>query len=129
MKAMQARLEQACRGIAELTGCKVTQRTIIEVPPCVNAPAQAALAAEACEAVLGVDNVARQMKPLPFTDDLAHMLDAIPGAYLFLGQKSEMCHHPAYDFDDKLLPVAGSIFLAIVDKRLGLSCAALPVAA
>ena len=30
-----------------------------------------------------------------------------------------MCHNPAYDFDDALLPVAASVFGEIVRARLG----------
>jgi len=61
----------------------------------------------------------RQSKPLAFTDDFAHFLDTDPGAYVFLGQASPMCHHPAFDFDDALLPVARDIFLALIADRLG----------
>ena len=46
-------------------------------------------------------------------------LQAAPGAYLFLGQDSAMCHNPDYDFDDALLPVASGIFVRLVRDRLG----------
>jgi len=118
MARMKALLERSCDGIAALTGCSVTLDIEIAIPPCVNAPAQAEAAAKACRAVMGDDNVADHMAPLPFTDDFAHFLAAVPGAYMFLGQDSVMCHNPAYDFDDALLPVAGSIFVSLVKDRL-----------
>lgn len=113
------RLKQACAGVAAMTGCRIDCQVVAEVPPCVNAPAQADAAAAACERVLGPGSVVRDGKPFPFTDDFALLLQAAPGAYLFLGQDSVMCHNPAYDFDDALLPVAASVFAEIVRARLG----------
>lgn len=121
MEKLGELLERSCSGIAALTGCAVNCRIRLNVPPCVNAAVPADAAARACAAVLGAANVSRRMAPLPFTDDFAHFLDRVPGAYLFLGQDGVMCHHPAYDFDDTLLPVAGSIFIALIADRLGLS--------
>ena len=69
--------------------------------------------------MLGEDYVLKQMPPLPFTDDFAHFLARVPGAYFFLGQDGVMCHHPAYDFDDGLLDVAVDVFVAIIADRLG----------
>lgn len=116
--ALFKRLEDTCAGIAALTGCQVECRRLAEVPPCVNAPAQADAAADVCAAILGGhDKVSREAGPFPFTDDFAFFLEAAPGAYLFLGQDSAMCHNPGYDFDDNLLPVASSIFVNIVKQR------------
>ena len=113
------RLETACAGIAALTGCTISCKRLAEVPPCVNAPEGADRAAAACAAVLGADAVIRDHPPFPFTDDFALFLEAAPGAYLFLGQDSAMCHNPAYDFDDALLPVAAAMFTTLVRQRLG----------
>jgi len=116
---LYARLETACAGVAALTGCTIRCTRLAEVPPCVNAPEGAERAAQACAAVLGEANVLRDHAAFPFTDDFALFLQAAPGAYLFLGQDSAMCHNPAYDFDDALLPVAASIFTTLVRQRLG----------
>jgi len=112
------RLEAACAGVAAMTGCTVTPERLAEVPPCVNDPAAADRAALACAAVLGEASVIRDHPPFPFTDDMALLLQAAPGAYLFLGQDSVMCHNPAYDFDDALLPVAAGVFVELVGMRL-----------
>ena len=119
MATLRTHLDRACEGIAALTGCMVTPRILIDVPPCINAPLQSEAAARACQAVLGEDYVLKQMPPLPFTDDFAHFLARVPGAYFFLGQDGVMCHHPAYDFDDGLLDVAVDVFVAIIADRLG----------
>lgn len=116
---LYTRLETACAGIAALTGCTISCTRLAEVPPCVNAPEGADRAASACAAVLGEAGVIRDHAPFPFTDDFALFLEQAPGAYMFFGQDSVMCHNPAYDFDDKLLPVAASIFVELVRQRLG----------
>lgn len=113
------RLEKACAGIAALTGCTIEPKILAEVPPCINDPQGADHAAEACAAVLGQDKVIRDQPPFPFTDDFSFFLNEAPGAYLFLGQNTAMCHNPEYDFDDTLLPVAASIFVTLVRNRLG----------
>lgn len=113
------RLETICDGVAKMTGCAITCRRLAEAPPCVNDAQAADHVAQACAAILGADKVVRDFKPFPFTDDFALFLQAAPGAYMFLGQESAMCHNPAYDFDDRLLPVAVSIFARLVSDRLG----------
>ncbi|WP_374405800.1 amidohydrolase [Pelagerythrobacter sp.] len=115
------RLERACAGIAAMTGCEVACEKLAEVPPCVNAPEAAAHATHACAAVVGDGGIVADHPAYPFTDDMALLLNAAPGAYLFLGQDSVMCHNPEYDFDDALLPVAAGIFVQLVTDRLGLT--------
>ncbi|MCD9030116.1 amidohydrolase, partial [Luteimonas sp. BDR2-5] len=113
------RLQALCDGHAAMSGCTVTLTIPHSCPPCVNAPAQAELAAQACADVLGAEHVQTDLRAFPFSDDFSFMLEQWPGAYLFLGQDSAMCHHPTFDFDDDLLPVAVSVFARIVQRRLG----------
>lgn len=113
------RLRALCDGYAAISGCSVTLEIPHSCPPCVNAPAQAALAAEAIGEVLGAGNVKTDMRAYPFSDDFSYLLEQWPGAYLFLGMDSAMCHHPTFRFDDALLPVAAAVFDRIVRKRLG----------
>ncbi len=117
--ALYARLLAMCEGVATMTCCTIESRVTAGVPPCVNAPLQAAIAADACAHILGADNVFRDLKPYPFTDDFAYMLAHCPGAYLFLGQGGPMVHQTVYDFNDALLPIAAGVLVRIVEQRLG----------
>ncbi len=119
MELLWQRLETACNGIAALTGCTVRCRRSAEVPPCNNDKEAAAHVAAAAKAVLGEERLLLDHAPLPFTDDFALFQQQAPGAYFFLGQESAMCHNPAYDFDDALLPKAAAIFIELVRQRLG----------
>ena len=49
------------------------------------------------------------------------MLEARPGAYLFLGTgPGAGLHHPAYDFNDEAAPVGASFFARLVERALPL---------
>lgn len=113
------RLRALCEGHAQIAGCRIDLQIPHACPPCVNAPDQAALAAEAIADVLGAEHVKTDLRPYPFSDDFSYMLEQWPGAYLFLGMDSAMCHHPTFRFDDGLLPVAAAVFDRIVRRRLG----------
>ncbi|MCW5579905.1 MAG: amidohydrolase [Luteimonas sp.] len=118
-EALLQRLRALCEGHAQISGCTIDLRIPHSCPPCVNAPEQAALAAQALADVLGAENVKTDLRAYPFSDDFSYMLEQWPGAYLFLGMDSAMCHHPTFRFDDQLLPVAASVFDRIVRRRLG----------
>jgi metal-dependent amidase/aminoacylase/carboxypeptidase family protein len=52
----------------------------------VNQSAQTQIAAQAAGSVLGMEQVSIEMEPVMGSEDFAFMLEAKPGAYLFLGQ-------------------------------------------
>lgn len=113
------KLDAICRGFALMSGCTITYTKKASCPPCLNDPRAAAAAAAAAGTVLGEANVQTDLTPLPFSDDFALMLRQWPGAYIFLGQPGAMCHHPTFDFDDRLLPVGASILCRIVERQTG----------
>ena len=54
--------------------------------------------------VLGAEHVKTDLRAYPFSDDFSYMLEQWPGAYLFLGMDSAMCHHPTFRFDEQKAP-------------------------
>ena len=51
------------------------------------------------------------------SEDFSYMLEARPGAYLFLGTgPGAGLHHPAYDFNDEVAPVGASFFARLVER-------------
>ncbi|MBK1636265.1 M20 aminoacylase family protein [Rhodovulum adriaticum] len=81
-----------------------------------NDPDCAAFAAEVARAVAGgVEDTA----PLMGGEDFSYMLNARPGAYIFLGNgDTAAVHHPAYNFDDAAIPYGCSWFAELVERRL-----------
>ena len=91
-------------------------------PPTVNHERESDLAAAAAERVVGADRVRRDILPVMGGEDFAYMLNARPGAYLWVGQGGgpTACsvHNPRYDFNDEILPIGASFFATLVEQRL-----------
>jgi len=53
------------------------------------------------------------------SEDFSFMLEKVPGAYINIGNgDSAPVHNPAYDYNDKLLPYAATLYARLVEKRL-----------
>ncbi|MFW2543482.1 M20 aminoacylase family protein [Primorskyibacter sp. 2E107] len=93
-------------------------------PPTVNHPSQAAFAAEVARTVVGAERVDAHCEPIMAAEDFSYMLQARPGAYLFLGQgDTPVCHHPKYDFNDAIAPIGASFFATLIERALPLDTA------
>ncbi|WP_420325590.1 M20 aminoacylase family protein [Mameliella sp.] len=91
-------------------------------PPTINHPEQAEFAAGVAREVVGAEAVDLDAPPIMPGEDFSYMLEARPGAYLFLGQgDTPVCHHPKYDFNDQVAPVGASFFARLVEKALPLA--------
>jgi hippurate hydrolase len=89
-----------------------------------NAVREVGIAVRAATAVVGAGNVFDAIEPIMGSEDFAFMLEAKPGAYVFLGQDgtpgSCMVHNPRYDFNDALLPIGASYWVSLVEQVLNL---------
>lgn len=88
-------------------------------PATINSAAEAELAL--CAAQNAGLNASLAVKPALTSEDFSFMLQAVPGAYLWLGAaESRPLHHPAYDFNDALIPYGVSWFCEVVRAALPL---------
>ena len=118
--AVEAALRQVCQGVAAGFGVGVKVDYDRYYPATINHPeaAERALAAAACCCPHA------QVAPEPaFTsEDFAFMLQAKPGAYLWLGQGREGAHvplhHPRYDFNDEVIPLGVSWHATLAERLL-----------
>ena len=86
-------------------------------PATVNDPDKTTFAAEVAREVAGENRVLAEAGREMGAEDFSYMLEARPGAYLFLGQgDSAGLHHPDYDFNDEVAPVGASFFARLVEK-------------
>jgi hippurate hydrolase len=68
--------------------------------------------------LFGPDNVAWLEQPRMGSEDFADMLQAVPGAYVWLGQTpGPGLHNPAYQFDDAILPLGAALLARMVETR------------
>jgi hippurate hydrolase len=111
------RMEEIVAGVAPGYGVAARLDYRKHYPPTVNDPHRAAFAAEVAAEIVGVDRVDPAATREMGAEDFAYMLEARPGAYLFLGQgPGPVCHHPAYDFNDRIAPIGASFFARIVER-------------
>ena len=91
-------------------------------PATVNTEKEAAFAARVGEKVFGKGNVITDGEPTMGGEDFSYMLQARPGAYVFLGQGGGptacFLHNPAYDFNDDVIPLGASFLSALVEESL-----------
>jgi len=91
-------------------------------PPLVNHARETEIACDAAAIVVGETNVDRNGPPRMASEDFSFMLEARPGAFIFLGngdaEGSCDVHNPHYDFNDEILPVGASYFARLVEMTL-----------
>jgi amidohydrolase len=57
--------------------------------------------------------------PIMGGEDFAYMLQACPGAYIQIGAgEGADLHHPAYNFNDEIIPAGASYWAELVEQRL-----------
>jgi hippurate hydrolase len=122
-KATQALIETRLREIVERTaetfGATATFTYIHGCPMVVNHAAEADHAAAAASAVVGEDNVRRDKPPTMGAEDFSFMLEERPGCMAGIGQGGDFgVHHPAYDFNDEIIPIGMSYWARLVETRL-----------
>ena len=111
------RMEAIVKGQALSYGVEAELVYEIGYPATINTPDRAAFAAGIAAEVAGADHVVPDAGREMGAEDFSYMLQARPGAYLFLGQgDSAGLHHPEYDFNDAVAPVGASFFARLVER-------------
>jgi hippurate hydrolase len=88
-------------------------------PATVNDPARAEFAAETAAEVVGAGRVDGAAGREMGAEDFAYMLQARPGAYLFLGAgPGAGLHHAKFDFNDEILPIGASLLARLAERAL-----------
>jgi amidohydrolase len=115
----QKRLAEIAQSTAGALGATAEVEIQRAFPPTINDPAKAKVAEVIAARIVGPDNVLTP-KATVASEDFAYMLQARPGCYLWLGQSCDRCpamlHQGAYDFNDDVLPIGASIFVALVEQ-------------
>ncbi|NTX21303.1 M20 aminoacylase family protein [Burkholderia cepacia] len=116
---LKTRMAELCEGIGRATGTRIDVTFPIGCPATFNHPEQAEFAAEVARGIVSPANVLSDFPAIMASEDFAVMLQHRPGAYLLLGQDGFECHHPKFDFNDDILPIGISLFVRMVEQRLG----------
>jgi amidohydrolase len=88
-------------------------------PVLVNHEQQADFAATVAGEIAGPDKVDTSLPPMMGAEDFAFMLNARPGAFIWIGNgESAGLHHPAYNFNDDAIPFGTSYWVRLVETAL-----------
>ena len=117
---IERRLGEIARGVAALHGARAEAEYRRNYPPTINHAAETEFAAEVAAEICGPEGVIRDIAPSMGGEDFSFMLNARPGAMLWLGngpgEGGCFLHNARYDFNDAAIPF-GSSFLARLAER------------
>ena len=113
----QTRIEQIVQGTAATFGAVAAIDYRRGYPVTVNAAQNTDYAAAVARSVAG--SVDTDVAPMMAAEDFSYMLAARPGAYIFVGNgDTAMVHHPAYNFDDAVIPFGSSWYAGMIEARM-----------
>jgi amidohydrolase len=116
---LEARLHEVVEGTARLYGAKAKLTYRRDYPVTRNHERQTAFAASVASDVVGNAQVETNANPVMGAEDFSFMLEARPGAFIFVGNgDSANLHHPAYDFNDEAIPFGASYWVKLIETAL-----------
>jgi hippurate hydrolase len=128
-RPMQDLLERRIAELADLAAASQGARaeTLLSwgTLPVVNHPRETGIMAAAARATGGDAAVDTATPPVTGGEDFSFMLDAKPGAFVFMGNGGGAAadtpglHTPLYDFNDEALPHGVAFWTALVRQELG----------
>ena len=125
---IERRMQELVGSIAAAFGAAATLRYERVYPATVNHDANAAFAADVAEALVGRENVVRDLDPSMGSEDFSFMLQRRPGAFARLGQGGAdggcLLHNSHYDFNDAVIPLGAGYLASLAERAMPL--AALP---
>ncbi|MHB1109293.1 MAG: M20 aminoacylase family protein [Devosia sp.] len=114
---MENQLRTVSISLVEAFGAKAEVNYRRGYPVTVNAPDQTAYAAKVAGEVAGSERVDANADATMGGEDFSYMLQARPGAYIFLGNgDSAELHTDTYDFNDEIIPVGVSYWVRLVEN-------------
>jgi hippurate hydrolase len=120
----ERRVREIAVSIAQALGTSAEVEYRRGYPATVNSEREAIFAAKVGERVFGAENVITDAEPTMGGEDFSFMLQARPGAYVFLGQGGGpsgcFLHNPGYDFNDEVIPLGAGYLAALVEESLPL---------
>lgn len=116
---VEKRLREVVEGTARLYGASAKLTYFRDYPVTKNHPQQTAFAAAVAAEIAGEERVDTNAEPVMGAEDFSFMLEARPGAFIFVGNGDTAgLHHPAYDFNDAAIPFGTSYWIRLVETAM-----------
>jgi amidohydrolase len=114
---VEERITTVAAGIARTFGATARVNYQRGYPVTVNSADETAFAASVARQIAGEDRVDDDTDPTMGGEDFSYMLQARPGAFIFLGNgDSGELHSDVYDFNDDIIPVGVSYWVRLVES-------------
>jgi amidohydrolase len=115
---LRKRINEIVEGTARLYGATAKLTYTNGYPVVVNHERETEFAASVAREIAGKDKV-NDCPPRMAAEDFAFMLNERPGAFIFVGNgDSAGLHHPAYDFNDEVIPLGTSYWVRLAETAL-----------
>ena len=115
----EARIRQICAGLAAAHGAEITVAYHRNYPVTVNHAEETGHAVSVAREIAGEAAVEPSLAPMMGGEDFSYMLVARPGAFVFIGNGDTAgLHHPAYDFNDDVIPHGVTYWVKLAESRL-----------
>jgi amidohydrolase len=116
---LEKRLHEVVEGTARLYGAKAKLTYRRGYPVLKNHEQQTSFAASIASEIVGANRVDTDFPPVMGAEDFSYMLEARAGAFIFVGNgDSAGLHHPAYNFNDDVIPVGTSYWVRLVETAM-----------
>jgi hippurate hydrolase len=119
---VERRIGEVARGAASLHDATAELDYRRGYPPTINHADEAAFAADVAAEICGEAQVERNVAPSLGGEDFSYMLQARPGAMVWLGngpgEGGCHLHNAHYDFNDSAIPVGVSFFVRLAERFL-----------
>ena len=116
---LEKRLHDVVEGTARLYGAKAKLTYRRGYPVLKNHEQQTSFAASIASEIVGANRVDTDFPPVMGAEDFSYMLEARAGAFIFVGNgDSAGLHHPAYNFNNDVIPVGTSYWVRLVETAM-----------
>ena len=122
---IEKRLTELVHSIGAAFGAVATLKYERVYPATFNHESEALFAGDVAEALVGAENVVRNLDPSMGSEDFSFMLQAKPGAFARLGQGGAeggcFLHNSKYDFNDAVIPLGAGYLAALAETAMPLA--------
>jgi hippurate hydrolase len=116
---LENRLRDIVEGTAKTYGARATLTYGRNYPVTKNHERQTEFATAVASDVVGKEAVDPNTPPVMGGEDFSFMLEARPGAFIFIGNGDTAgLHHPAYDFNDDAIPTGIAFWARLVETAM-----------
>jgi amidohydrolase len=116
---VEERMRQMISSFGAMHGASIAFEYRRGYPVTRNHARETEFATSVAREIAGEAKVDTQLAPMMGAEDFSYMLDERPGCFIFIGNgKTAGLHHPAYDFDDAVIPFGVSYWSRLVETRL-----------